>query len=154
MERKHMKKQTIKNGAAAIILGLLLVATPGHAEETRALTTLKGETVIVPRLVPEREQLVLLGVPVVEVETSTGKGRLILALYGDPTTERQARYAETYDLAGNLLEIAWYDQTGQMRVAQDKNVTDPDAKGPAKVFVMVMDVDAGLAFWSPALRSF
>ena len=149
-----MMQQTIKNGAVAIVLGLLLVATSGQAEETRGLTTLRGETVIVPQLVPDREELVLLGVPVVEVETPTGTGRLILALYGDPTTERQARYAETYDLAGNLLEIAWYDQTGRVRVAQDKNVTDPDAKGPAKVFVIVMDVDAGFAFWSPALRSF
>ena len=100
------------------------------------------------------EELVLLGVLVVEVESPTDNGELILALYGDPTTERLAHYAETYDLAGNLLEIAWYDQTGQVKVAQDKNLTDPDARGPAKAFVVVMDGDTAFSLWNPGLRSF
>lgn len=149
-----MSRQVIRIGVAAILLGLLLAPMSGRAEETRTLTTPRGEMVIVPEIVPDGGKLALLGMLVVEVETSIGKGELIVLLYDDPESERVGDYAETYDLAGNLLEITWYDQIGQVRVAQDKNLTDPDAKGPAKVFVMVMDVDAGFAFWNPALRSF
>lgn len=133
-----MNRHMIRYAAVAISLSLLLVALPGHAEETRTLTNLKGETVAIPDLLPDREKLHSLGALVVEVESPIGKGGLILALYGGATSKRpeDAEYVELYDLAGNLLEIAWFDETGQVKVAHDKNLTDPDAKEPAKVLVM------------------
>lgn len=34
------------------------------------------------------------------------------------------------------MEIAWFDESGQVKVAHDKNLTDPEAKEPAKVLVI------------------
>ena len=47
--------------------------------------------------------------------------------------------SELYDLAGNLLEIAWFDDSGHVKVAYDKNMTEPDAKEPANILVMGAD---------------
>jgi len=138
MEGSKMNGQIRNIATAALLLGLLLAPTPGRAEETRTLTNLKGDQVTVPRVVPDREQLVLLKMVVVSIETPTGKAGLIAALYGTAESKgpEDARYVELYDLAGNLLEIAWLDESGQVKVAHDKNLTDPDAKEPAKVLVM------------------
>ena len=141
MEGSKMNKRMIRSTTAALLLGLLLAATPSRAEETRTLTNLRGEVVIVPDLVPDRGELSPLGTLVVRVETPIRKGGLIVSLYGTAASKRpeDANYVELYDLAGNLLEIAWYDESGQVKVAHDKNLTDPDAKEPAKVLVMGAD---------------
>lgn len=138
MEGRQMNKQMVKSATAALLLGLLLAATPSRAEETRTLTNLKGEMVIVPDIVPDREALAPLGRLVVKVETPMRKGGLIVALYGTAESKRpeEANYVELYDLPGNLLEIAWLDESGQVKIAHEKNLTDPDAKEPAKVLVM------------------
>lgn len=147
-----MNKHMIKNATVAIFLGLLLVAMPGRAEETRALTNLRGEMVIVPDGVPDRREFVPLGTLVVEVGTPVGKGGLILAFYDDPNSERLGDYVEVYDLAGNLLKIEWYDEGGQVNIAHDQNLTDPDAQGPAKV--LVMGADPRSVVQQPSLRRF
>ena len=133
---KHMVKS--KSVTVVILLGLLLVATLGRAEETRTLTNLRGEMVIVPDTVPNREEFALLKMVVVKIETPNGKGGLIFALYGTDASKglEEANYVELYDLAGNLLQIAWLDKSGQVKVAYDKNLTDPEAKEPAKVLMM------------------
>lgn len=138
MEGAKMNRQMSKIATAALLLGLLLAATPSRAEETRMLTNLKGERVTVPNVVPDREELALLKMVVVKIEAPNGKGGLIVAIYGTAESKRldEANYVELYDLAGNLLEIAWFDESGQVKVAHDKNLTDPDAKEPAKVLVI------------------
>lgn len=147
-----MNKFMIKSTAVAICLGLLLAATPGRAEETRTLTNLRGERVIVPDGVPDRGEFVPLGTLVVEVGTPVGKGGLILAFYDNPNSERLGDYVEVSDPAGNLLKIEWYDEGGQVKVAHDQNLTDPDAKGPAKV--LVMGADPKSVVQRPSLRRF
>ncbi len=138
MEGSTMNRQMSKIATAALLLGLLLAATPSRAEETRTLTNLKGEQVTVPNVVPAREELALFKMVVVKIETPNGKGGLVFSLYGTAVSKRpeEATYVELYDLAGNLLEITWLDESGQVKVAHDKNLTDPDAKEPAKVLVM------------------
>lgn len=141
MEGSKMNRQMSRIATAALLLGLLLAATPGRAEEARTLTNLKGEQVTVPHGMPAREELALLKMVVVKIEAPNGKGGLIVAIYGTAESKRldEANYVELYDLAGNLLEIAWFDESGQVKVAHDKNLTDPDAKEPAKVLVMGAD---------------
>lgn len=137
-----MNSHKIKKLAPLLLLGVLLVARPGGAEETdakRTLTNLKGEMVVVPDEVPDRATLVLLGMQSIRVESPTRKSGLVLALYNNPKSRGLTNYVETYDLAGNLLEITWSDEGGKVRVAQDKSLADPDAKELAKVLVM----DAG-----------
>ncbi|MBI3781036.1 MAG: hypothetical protein HY278_08285 [candidate division NC10 bacterium] len=136
--KSKMNGQMSRIATAALLFGLLLAATPSRAEETRTLTNLKGEQVTVPHVVPAREELALLKMVVVKIETPNGKGGLIVALYGTDESKRleEANYVELYDLAGNLLEIAWLDESGHVKVAHDKNLTDPDAKEAAKALVM------------------
>ncbi len=140
-----MNRHKIRNVAPlllpAFLLAFLLTATPSGAQETRTLTNIRGEQVTVPHVVPAREDLALLKMVVVKMETSNGQGGLVFAIYGTDESMRleEATYVERYDLAGNLLEIAWFDDSGQVKVAHDKNLTDPDAKGPAKVLVMDAD---------------
>lgn len=138
MKGGKMNRHMSKFSTAALLLGLLLAATPGRTEETRTLTNLKGERVTVPNAVLAREELALLKMVVVTIETPNGKGGLIVAIYGTSESKRldEANYVELYDLAGNLLEIAWFDESGQVKVAHDKNLTDPDAKEAAKVLVI------------------
>ncbi len=133
-----MNRQISKIAATTLLLGILFAATLSRAEETRTLTNLKGEQVAVPNVVPAREEFALLKMLVVKIETPTGKGGLIIALYGTDESKgpEEANYVELYDLAGNLLEIAWYDESGQVKVAHDKNLMEPGAKEPAKVLVM------------------
>lgn len=147
-----MNKFMIKSTAVAICLGFLLIATPGRTEETRTLTNMRGEIVIVPDAVPDRGKLAPLGTLVVEVKTPTGNGGLIVVFYDDPNSERLGDYVEVSDLAGNLLKIEWYDEGGQVKVAHDQNLTDPDAKGPAKV--LVMGADPRSIVQQPSLRRF
>lgn len=137
-----MKRQKIKSVMIALVFGVLLVARQVGAEETdakRTLTNLKGEMVVVPDEVPDRATLVLLGMQSIRVESPTRKSGLVLALYNNPKSRGLTNYVETYDLSGDLLEITWSDEAGKVRVAQDKSLTDPDAKELAKVLVM----DAG-----------
>lgn len=133
-----MNRQMGKIATAALLLGIIFAATPSRAEETRTLTNLKGEQVTVPHVVPDREALALLKMVVVKIETPNGEGGLIVAAYGTAESKglEESNYMELYDLAGNLLEIAWFDESGQVKVAHDKNLTDPDAKEPAKVLVI------------------
>lgn len=141
-----MNRHKIRNVAPLLLLAVLLVARPGGAEETektRSLTNLRGDVVIVPDVVPDRETLVLLGMQIVRIETPVGKSGMILAFYNNPKSQGLSNYVETYDLSGNLLEITWSDEGGKVKVAKDKNLTNPDAKAPAKVLVMDADEKPG-----------
>lgn len=109
-----MNGHKIRNVVPLLLLAVLLVARPGGAEEsekTRSLTTLKGDVVIVPDVVPDRETLVMLGMQIVRIETPVGKSGMILASYNNPKSQGLSNYVETYDLSGNLLEITWSDES-------------------------------------------
>lgn len=149
-----MNPHMIKGFGLPLFLGLFLflVATPANAEETRSVTNLKGETVIVPGAVPKRETLVFLSTLTVRIETPAGKTGLLLVFYNNPTGQGWENYVETYDLAGNLLKITWSDDKGQVQVAHDRSLTDPDAKEPAKV--LVMDADRRFVVQPPSRRHF
>ncbi len=103
-----------------------------EAEAMKALTTAAGQTVLVPREVPDKSGFRPL--PPLPVD-----GRLVLLLYDDPTTNRPVDYAEAYSQGGTLLSIAWYDKFGIRRRADDANLRDPNSPGPAGVFVMAID---------------
>lgn len=155
MEGRQMNRHKIRNLAPLLLLAVLLVARPGGAEETertRSLTNLRGDVVIVPDVVPDRETLVLLGMQIVRIETPVGKSGMILAFYNNPKSQGLTNYVETYDLSGNLLEITWSDEEGKVKVAKDKNLTSPDAKAPAKV--LVMDADDKPSVEQPARLHF
>jgi hypothetical protein len=50
------------------------------------------------------------------------------------------------------LTITWSDDKGQIQVAHDRNLTDPDAKEPAKV--LAMDADRRSVVQPPSRRHF
>ena len=102
------------------------------AEAMKGLKTASGQTVLVPKEVPDKAGFRHLA-------TLSVERRLILLLYDDPTTGRPVDYAEAYHPAGTLLAIAWYDQFGIPRRADDANLKDPTSSGPARVFVMAID---------------
>ncbi|MCZ7624601.1 MAG: hypothetical protein M5R38_01055 [Candidatus Methylomirabilis sp.] len=131
MEGRQMKRHKIRKLALLLLVGVLLLARPGGAEEIqekRSLTNLKGEVVTVPGDVPDKQAFSLLGMQSITAETPAGKHGVILIIYNNPKSQGMGNYVETYNFAGDLLEITWSDEGGQVRVAQDKNLTDPDAK--------------------------
>lgn len=99
---------------------------PLHAESERMIVNLRGEEVVVPGDVPPKERFVLQQLISVD-------DRLIVFLYSGPRFQRRVDYAETYNLKGELLEIAWYDPTGGLKRARDINVGNPKATRPARI---------------------
>jgi len=66
--------------------------------------------------------------------------RLIVFLYHDPKFRHPVDYAETYNLMGELLQIAWYEPTGGLKIAQDINLGRPGAREPARILEIVREV--------------
>lgn len=148
----HMIKRFGLPPLLGLDLFLFLVATSANAEETRSVTNLKGETVIVPGAVPKRETLVFLNTLTVRIEAPTGKTGLLLVFYNNPTAQGWENDVETYDLAGNLLKITWSHDKGQVLVAHDSSLTDPGATEPARV--LVMDAERRSVVLPPSCRHF
>ncbi|MGH7423633.1 MAG: hypothetical protein ACREJ1_08135, partial [Candidatus Methylomirabilales bacterium] len=61
----------------------------------------------------------------------------IVFLYRDPKFRRPVDYAETYNLRGELLEIAWVEPTGGLTIARDVNLGNPEARDPARVLEII-----------------
>lgn len=108
---------------AVLVLGLGAAA---KAEEMRTIQSVLGAEVRVPAVVPDRDRYTPAGAVLVG-------GELAVLVYTDPERPDRVQYAEAYDLAGNLLWIAWYDAEGTMRVVADENLEDPDSEGPARI---------------------
>ena len=106
---------------------------PLHAESVRTLINLRGDKVLVPIDVPPQERFVLQRLISVEE-------RLIVFLYHDPKFRHPVDYAETYNLMGELLQIAWYEPTGGLKIAQDINLGRPGAREPARILEIVREV--------------
>lgn len=105
---------------------LTVSVAPLHAEPQRTVVNLRGDQVLVPMDVPPKEQFVLQRLISVD-------DRLVVFLYRDPRFRRPVDYAETYNLTGELLEIAWYEPDGGLVTARDINLGNPKAKRPARI---------------------
>ena len=110
----------------AILIILTVSGTPLYAESQRAMVNLRGDQVFVPMDVPSKERFVLQRLVSVD-------DRLIVFLYRDPRFRRSVDYAETYNLMGELLEVAWYEPAEGLKRVRDINLGDPKAKGPARI---------------------
>ncbi len=126
-----------KRGCLSLLLLMLFTLTfnvvPLHAESVRTLINLRGDKVLVPIDVPPKERFVLQRLISVEE-------RLIVFLYHDPKFRRPVDYAETYNLMGELLQIAWYEPNGGLKIVQDINLGKPGAREPARILEIVREV--------------
>jgi hypothetical protein len=96
------------------------------AEPQRAIVNLRGDQVLVPGDVPPRDRFILQRLISVD-------DLLIVFLYSDSRFQTRVDYAETYNLNGELLEIAWYDPTSGLQRVRDVNLGNRDAKRPARI---------------------
>lgn len=96
------------------------------AESQRAIVNLRGDQVLVPGDVPSKDRFILQRLISVD-------DRLIVFLYSDPRFQTQVDYVETYNVNGELLEIAWYDPTSGPKTVRDVNLGIRDAKRPARI---------------------
>ncbi|MFQ5993242.1 MAG: hypothetical protein ACE5NA_12460 [Nitrospiraceae bacterium] len=110
----------------AILIILSTSASPIYAGSQRTLINLRGDQVLVPHDVPQKERFVLRRLISVD-------DRLIVFLYSDPKFRRPVDYAETYNLMGELLEVAWYKPAEGVMRARDINLGNPKATGPARI---------------------
>ena len=95
-------------------------------ESQRAIVNLRGDQVLVPGDVPPKDHFILQRLMSVD-------DRLIVFLYSGPKFQTRVDYSETYNLNGELLEIAWYHPTSGLKRVRDVNLGNPDAKGPARI---------------------
>ncbi len=110
----------------AILIVLTVSVTPLYAGSQKTMVNLRGEEVSVPMDVPSKERFVFQRLISVD-------GRLIVFLYSDPKFRRPVDYAETYNLMGELLEVAWYERDGGLKRVRDINLGNPQATKPARV---------------------
>jgi hypothetical protein len=116
-----------------ILFTLAVSVAPLHAESQRTMVNLRGDEVFVPLDVPTRDSFVLQRLISVDE-------RLIVFLYSGPKFQRRVDYAETYNLNGELLEIAWYDPAGGLKRARDINVGSSKATRPARILEMFREL--------------
>ena len=110
----------------AILIVLTVSVTPLYAGSQKTMVNLRGEEVSVPMDVPSKERFVFQRLISVD-------DRLIVFLYSDPKFRRPVDYAETYNLMGELLEVAWYERDGGLKRVRDINLGNPKATKPARV---------------------
>ena len=113
---------------AVVIVSLLALASVAWADGTKPMETALGTTVTVPAAVPDKANLTPLGAVILE-------GGLLVLLFDDPRTPRAVDYLEVYDPQGSLLQVAWMDEFGLVRLARDLSLADPDADTPARILV-------------------
>ena len=109
-----------------ILIILPATATSLYAGSQRTMVNLRGDKVLVPDDVPQKERFVLQRLISVD-------DRLIVFLYSDPRFRRPVDYSETYNLMGELIEVAWYEPAQGVKRARDINLGNPKAKGPARI---------------------
>ncbi len=89
------------------------------AGATKFMKDLRGETVLLPPSVPERERLNLVSfVNVISDMEVVGA----IALYDDPRTRAKTDYVELYDETGGLVSVSWLDRFGIRRTAMDSGL--------------------------------
>ncbi|MFQ5575277.1 MAG: hypothetical protein ACE5E0_06620 [Terriglobia bacterium] len=125
-----------KRGLPGLLLSVVFTFTvsvlPLHAEPHRNMVNLRGDQVLVPADVPPKQYFVFQRLISVE-------GRLIVFLYRDPRFRHSVDYSETYNLQGELLEIAWYRPAEGLQRARDINLGNPQATEPARILEIVYE---------------
>ena len=116
-----------------ILFTFTVSVTPLHAGSQRTMVNLRGDQVVVPIEVPPKERFVLRRLINVN-------DQLIAFLYSDPRFRRPVDYAETYNLMGELLEVAWYDPASGLKIARDINLGNRKARGPARILKILNDL--------------
>jgi hypothetical protein len=114
----------------AFLIGVVGSASPLHADALRSMVNLRGDQVLVPSEVPPKESFVLQRLMSVDE-------RLIVFLYHDPKFRGPVDYAETYNLIGELLQVAWYEPDGGLRIARDINLGSPSATRAARILKII-----------------
>lgn len=114
----------------AMLFTLTVSGTLLHAADQKTMVNLRGDQVLVPTDIPPKERFVFQRLLNVD-------NQLVVFLYSDPRFRRPVDYAETYNLKGELLEIAWYKPTEGLRRARDINLDNPTAKRPARILEIV-----------------
>jgi len=128
--RTPLRRKGLPELFLAILIALPVSVSPLYAESQAKVVNLRGDQVVVPMGVPSKERFVLQQLISVD-------DRLVVFLYRDPRFRHPVDYAETYNLMGELLEIAWVEPTGGLTIARDINLGKPKAKGPARVLEIV-----------------
>ncbi|MEE9123035.1 MAG: hypothetical protein V3U14_00880 [candidate division NC10 bacterium] len=123
-----------KRGLPGLLLAFLFTFTvsvvPLRAEPHRNVVNLRGDQVLVPGDVPPKERFVFQRMISID-------DRVIVFLYRDARFRHSVDYSETYNLQGELLEIAWYRPTEGLQRARDVNLGNPEATAPARVLEIV-----------------
>lgn len=124
--RAPMRRKAMPGLLLVIVIVLAVSASSLYAGSQSKVVNLRGDQVLVPTEVPPKDRFVLQRLISLD-------DRLIVFLYRDPKFRRPVDYAETYNLSGELLEIAWVEPSGGLGVARDINLGNPRARGPARV---------------------
>ncbi|MFQ5883301.1 MAG: hypothetical protein ACE5I9_12690 [Candidatus Methylomirabilales bacterium] len=130
--RPPSRRKGLPELVLAILLTLTISTTALSADSQRTLVNLRGDQVLVPVNVPPKKDYVF-------QRMISVNDRLIVFLYRDPKFGRPVDYAETYNLTGELLEVAWYQPTEGLKRARDINLGNPKARGPARILQIVQD---------------
>jgi hypothetical protein len=130
VRRPFSRRKGLREVLVAILATLAVSVSPLYAGSQAKVVNLRGDPVLVPMEVPPKERFVLQQLMSVD-------DRLIVFFYRDPKFRHPMDYAETYNLMGELLEIAWVEPTGGLTIARDINLGKPRAKGPARVLEIV-----------------
>jgi hypothetical protein len=100
----------------------------------RVTENLRGETILLPRVVPDRGQLTL-----ISFVTLSSESEIIAAVveYDDPRTKRSVDYRELYDGSGALLLVSWVDEFGIRRTVVDHGLLEEEASELAGVLILL-----------------
>lgn len=128
--RAPLRRQGLPELFLAILIALTVSVSPLYAESQAKVVNLRGDQVVVPMGVPPKERFILQQLISVD-------DRLVVFLYRDPRFRHPVDYAETYNLMGELLEIAWVEPTGGLTIARDINLGNRRATGPARILEIV-----------------
>ncbi|MGH7381818.1 MAG: hypothetical protein ACREKR_06245 [Candidatus Methylomirabilales bacterium] len=130
VRRPLSSRKGLQELLVVVLTTLTVSVSPLYAGSQAKVVNLRGDQVLVPMEVPSKERFVLQQLISVD-------NRLIVFLYRDPKFRRPVDYAETYNLRGELLEIAWVEPTGGLTIARDVNLGNPEARDPARVLEII-----------------
>ena len=130
VRRPLSRRKGLRELLLVILTTLTVSVSPLYAGSQASVVNLRGDQVLVPMEVPSKERFVLQQLISVD-------NRLIVFLYRDPKFRHPVDYAETYNLMGELLEIAWVEPAGGLTIARDINLGKPEARGPARILEII-----------------
>jgi hypothetical protein len=121
---------------ALSLFSLLSFATPTHSDLIP--TSERTSQEIFSALATEQHSLTLISFSPLVVN---GKTLGEVLVYDDPTTKRPVDYLASYDSAGDLVALGWFDRFGIQRIAVDRGLLD-EGDELEGVFVFFLDGDS------------